>query len=144
MLSRASRHDVIEALNMHLRIARPVTSIERSARQYAVGLDLTRVGQFVDHHGFDGVMLGMPDAQFHLEFTRCRTHPVEPSTTAEDLLVLYVPATDEWARRCEKMLAAGFTEVEPFNPYWKQRGRTFRDADGYHVVIQNAEWRNAA
>jgi hypothetical protein len=40
------------------------------------------------------------------------------------------------------MLAAGFTQVASFNPYWDARGRTFADPDGYRVVLQRAEWSN--
>jgi hypothetical protein len=39
------------------------------------------------------------------------------------------------------MLEAGFSEVEPFNPFWKERGRTFQDPDGYRVVVQQSNWR---
>jgi hypothetical protein len=38
------------------------------------------------------------------------------------------------------MIAAGFSPVAAFNPYWDTRGRTFEDDDGYRVVLQNAEW----
>ena len=124
----------------HLRIARPVRDLERSAAMYERGLGLERIGGFVDHAGFDGVMLGWPGAGQHFEFTHCRHHPVEPRATPEDLVVLYVPDRAEWQARCEALRAAGFVEVEPFNPYWKERGRTFADRDGYRLVLQHAEW----
>jgi len=41
-----------------------------------------------------------------------------------------------------RMLAAGFREVQSFNPYWAQRGRTFEDRDGYRLVIKRAGWGN--
>lgn len=28
-------------------------------------------------------------------------------------------------------------EVEPENPYWKQKGITIADPDGYRIVLQN-------
>jgi len=37
------------------------------------------------------------------------------------------------------MLAAGFTQVTAFNPYWEVRGRTYEDRDGYRIVLQQAE-----
>ncbi len=126
----------------HLRIARPVRDLERSATQYERGLGLHRLGAFADHAGFDGVMLGQAGAGHHLELTHCRAHPIEPSPSAEDLLVFYVPDEAQAALRCQALLDAGFVEVEPFNPYWKERGRSFRDADGYTLVIQRAPWTN--
>jgi len=35
---------------------------------------------------------------------------------------------------------AGAREVESSNPYWNVRGVTFRDADGYRFVLENAAW----
>jgi GNAT superfamily N-acetyltransferase len=129
-------------VNAHLRIARPVSDLGRSARMYRHGLSLEQLGSFKDHDGFDGVMLGHPDAAFHFEFTYCQHHAVAPISTAEDLLVFYVPDAESWDARCDAMQSAGFTEVESFNPYWSRAGRTFRDHDGYRVVIQRAAWRN--
>jgi hypothetical protein len=42
------------------------------------------------------------------------------------------------------MDAAGFQTVGSFNPYWNTRGRTYQDADGYRVVLQQAVWVSAA
>jgi len=109
---------------------------------YRAGLGLVRVGHFDDHDGFDGVMLGLPGAGYHLEFTYCRTHPVAPAPTPEDLLVFYFPSRDAWESRCQAMLDAGFKRVSSLNPYWEQDGRTFEDHDGYRVVIQCAGWTN--
>lgn len=127
---------------VQLRIARPVSDLTRSVEMYRLGLGLHELGSFVNHTGFDGTMLGNPGENFHLEFTFCRHHPVQPASTHEDLLVFYVPKPLAWSRRCSAMLAAGFKEVQSFNPYWSQRGRTYEDQDGYRVVIQEASWSN--
>ncbi len=124
----------------HLRIARPVSALERSVDMYRTGLGLAELGRFENHAGFDGVMLGRPDLQYHLEFTYCRTHPVAPAPTAEDLLVFYLPDENEWQAACAAMLEAGFVEVSSFNPYWQQRGRTFEDFDRYRVVLERDRW----
>lgn len=76
----------------------------------------------------------------HIEMTVCLNHPVTPSQTAEDLLVLYYPQKDEWVRTCIRMAEAGFKEVSAFNPYWDVNGKTFIDPDKYSVVIQNKAW----
>jgi catechol 2,3-dioxygenase-like lactoylglutathione lyase family enzyme len=127
-------------MKAHMRIARPVSALERSVAMYRSGLALRELGRFEDHDGFDGVMLGAPELPYHFEFTHCRTHPVVPAPTPEDLIVFYVPEPTEWQRVCAAMLAAGFMEVFAFNPYWRRHGRTFEDPDRYRVVLQQAEW----
>lgn len=127
----------------HLRIARPVNDLGLSVRLYRHGLEFSVLGQFEDHAGFDGVMLGDEQAGYHLEFTHNRRHPVRPTPTPEDLLVFYVADEHEWDRRCKLMLEAGFIEVRPFNPYWAGQGRSFEDPDHYIVVVQRSSWSNA-
>jgi len=131
-------------MNHHLRIARPVRDLERTQSMYRDGLGLRVIGSFKDHDGFDGVMLGAPALHYHFEFTRCTTHPVAASPTPEDLAVFYIPDRAEWERVSASMRAAGFKATASFNPYWEVRGRTFEDADGYRVVLQNADWKNPA
>ncbi|MFC5473934.1 VOC family protein [Paraherbaspirillum soli] len=130
-------------MKCHLRIARPVSDLSQTSSMYCEGLGLRVLGSFEGHEGFDGVMLGRAGSSYHFEFTHCRTHPVEPNPTSEDLTVFYLPDSTEWKDRCASMLAAGFRQVASFNPYWDARGRTFEDLDGYRVVLQNADWNNA-
>ena len=124
----------------HLRIAHPVRDIERAANMYCQGLKLRILASFRDHDGFDGMMVGMPSAGYHFEFTRSRRHPITPRPTAEDLLVLYYPSESEWNLACARMSAAGFDSVSSFNPYWDVRGRSYQDPDEYRVVLQRGTW----
>ena len=130
-------------MKRHLRIARPVTDISLASDMYCRGLALKVLSSFKDHDDFDGVMVGLPEADYHLEFTRCRRHPITPSPTPEDLLVFYYSSRDEWRLACERMDAAGFKAVGSFNPYWTARGRSYQDVDGYRVVLQQAVWTSA-
>jgi hypothetical protein len=127
----------------HVRIARPTADLSRSERMYRLGLGLSVLARFEDHHGFDGVMLGCEHAHFHLEFTHCREHPSTASPSVEDLVVWYVPSLSEWRSMCGDMLEAGFRSVASFNPYWELHGSTFEDPDGYRVVLWHGEWTNA-
>ncbi|HWI39320.1 MAG TPA: VOC family protein [Burkholderiales bacterium] len=102
-------------MRRQLRVARPVRDLARSLEMYRRGLELSVLGHFEDHAGFDGVMLGVAGADYHLEFTRCRRHEVIPAPTAEDLLVFYVPDEAEWQSACERMQRAGFRLVTPFS-----------------------------
>ena len=50
-----------------LRVARPTDDLEAVARFYRDGLGFAELYRFADHDGFDGVMLGLPGAPYHLE-----------------------------------------------------------------------------
>lgn len=126
----------------HFRIARPVSNLTRTETMYKIGLGLQRLGHFEDHDGFDGVMLGLQGEAYHFEFTYCRSHPVKPTPTPDDLLVFYVADPKDWGNCCESMQVAGFLEVPSLNPFWDVHGRTFEDPDGYRMIIQCATWRN--
>ena len=130
-------------MQAHFRLARPVRDLNRTRDMYCQGLGLRVLGSFLDHQGFDGLMLGRADMHYHFEFTRCRFHPLAPVSTQEDLMVFYVPDLGQWLQQCEQMLAAGFKPASAFNPYWNVRGRSFEDLDGYRIVLQNAAWSNA-
>ncbi|OHX10367.1 VOC family protein [Chromobacterium sphagni] len=123
----------------HLRVARPVSNLPTSKAMYCEGLGLQLLGSFSEHDGFDGIMLGLPGAGYHLEFIVDRQHPVPPTPTVEDLLVLYLPDHAEWQTRCACMRAAGFRATPSANPYWDEHGVTFVDHDGYRTVLQNAK-----
>lgn len=123
-----------------LRIVRPVSSLELSIAMYRDGLGLHEIERFADRQGFDAALLGFPGLPYHFALTYCRDQPLVPTPTADDLTVFYVPDLVEWQRLSAAMLAAGFTEVSSFNPYWQRQGRTFADRDGYRVVLQQASW----
>ena len=123
-----------------LRVARPTDHLDAVIRFYTEGIGLIVLGSFMDHEGFDGVMLGMPGASYHLEFTRKRGHAAGRAPTQDNLLVFYVSDKQEWLQATERMSAAGYQPVPSFNPYWDVSGQTYEDPDGYRVVIQNQSW----
>lgn len=124
----------------HVRVARPTDHMAEVVAFYRDGLGLAVLGEFADHEGFDGVMLGHPGAGYHLEFTRKAGDRVGPAPTDENLLVFYLPDRDAWQAAVAHLRALGHEPVPAFNPYWDQRGQTFVDPDGYRVVLQNAAW----
>lgn len=75
-----------------------------------------------------------------MEFTHHRGTKVGKAPTQDNLLVLYFSDPSVWKNSCHRMMEAGFTLVESYNPYWDELGKTFEDIDGYRVVLQNREW----
>ncbi|WP_395143893.1 VOC family protein [Armatimonas sp.] len=123
-----------------LRVARPTDHWDEILRFYRDGLGFELLGSFEDHDGFDGLMLGAPGAPYHFEFTRQTGHTVGPAPTQDNLIVFYLPDLAHWQAAVARMEAHGFAPVPSYNPYWDRVGKTFEDADGYRVVLQNAAW----
>jgi catechol 2,3-dioxygenase-like lactoylglutathione lyase family enzyme len=123
-----------------LRVARPTDDLDRLLSFYVEGLGLRLLGRFENHAGFDGMMLGLDGAPYHLEFTRAAGHRAGRAPSQDDLLVFYLPQRQAWQAAIDRMRAAGFAPVPSLNPYWDRQGMTFEDPDGYRVVLQNADW----
>jgi catechol 2,3-dioxygenase-like lactoylglutathione lyase family enzyme len=123
-----------------LRVARPSDDPDRLLTFYVEGLGFDLLYRFEDHDGFDGVMLGKIGAPYHFEFTRAAGHKAGRAPTQNNLLIFYLPDAAAWQGAIDRMHAAGFAPVPPFNPYWDRDGATFEDPDGYRIVFQNAAW----
>src|SRR5215813_6449734 len=79
-----------------LRVARSTDDLEAVAKFYREGLGFVELYRFADHDGFDGVMLGLPAAPYHLEFTRAHGHRAGRAPTQDNLLVFYLPDATQW------------------------------------------------
>lgn len=127
--------------NFHLRIARPSDDLDGVVRFYKDALGFEVLSEFRDHDGFDGVMLGLPGAAYHLEFTHKAGHQVGRAPTPENLLCLYIPEEMRWQGAVQRLTLAGHSPVPSFNPYWDEHGLTFEDPDGYRVVLVREPWQ---
>jgi catechol 2,3-dioxygenase-like lactoylglutathione lyase family enzyme len=123
-----------------LRVARPTNNLDALIRFYRDGLGLEILFRFEDHDGFDGMMLGRPNAHYHFEFTHAHGHSAGRAPTHDHLLVFYLPDRAEWEASVQSMKSASFQPVPAFNPYWDRDGVTFEDPDGYRIVLQNSCW----
>jgi hypothetical protein len=130
-----------------IRIARAVSDLDLLAKMYVDGLNFHVIGQFENHNGFDGVILGHPDWPYHLEFTyHINNDSLEQNKSVnesanelvnefaphpDDALVFYSKNETIWLEQCKNMEKAGFSLVIAFNPYWNIYGQAFRDYDGH-------------
>lgn len=126
----------------HLRIARPTDNMDAVIEFYRDGLGFDVVGEFRDHQGFSGVMLGRAGAAYHLEFTHKLGHKVGRAPTQDNLLVFYLPDATHYSEAIARIREIGARPVPAFNPYWDRQGQTFEDPDGYRIVFQNTAWPN--
>ena len=120
-----------------LRIARPTNRLDEVTRFYRDGLGLEVVGSFEAHAGYLGIMLGLPGCDYHLEFTSHTEGSPCPAPIRDNLLVFYIPDMETITRLSGRLNSMGYFAVEPENPYWRQKGTTFEDPDGWRVVLMN-------
>jgi catechol 2,3-dioxygenase-like lactoylglutathione lyase family enzyme len=120
---------------VRFRSARPANDLRAIERFYVQALGCTKLGAFEDHAGFDGLIVGAPDASWQVEFVREHGVTAPRAPTPEHLLVFYVSDRAVLAEREAAMRAAGHPPVAPHNPYWTRHGVTFADPEGYPVVI---------
>ncbi len=101
---------------------------------YSVILGFPVLASWEDHDGYDGTVLGLPDASKQLELLR--SDGVSPSPTAEDQLVLYLGSAGRVEQLVARLGAAGFEPRLSPNPYWERHGAScFTDPDGYWLVL---------
>lgn len=107
-------------LGTTLRVARPTDHFDDVLRFYSDGLGLTKLGSFENHESFDGVMLGVPGAPYHFEFTQKRGHDAGRAPTKENLLVFYLPDEQQWQTAVDRMIAAGYEPVSSYGYSFSQ------------------------
>ena len=125
----------------HLRIARPSKDLRAAERFWVEGLGLEVLFRADDsaEGGHALLMVGWPDAAWHLELVGDPDDVTPAAPTEEDLLVLYVGGEVN-VDLTSRLVDAGGTQVAARNPYWDQWGVTIADPDGYRLVLSSLSW----
>ncbi|RBW70910.1 VOC family protein [Bacillus taeanensis] len=124
---------------IQFRAARPTHQLDKIIEFYRDGLGLKQIGAFQNHDGYDGVMFGLPDADYHLEFTQHSDGSSCPAPTKDNLLVFYMPDHDKIEKIVSRLEKIGYFPVPPESPYWKDKGVTIEDPDGWRIVLMNTK-----
>ncbi|MEU1980563.1 VOC family protein [Nocardia sp. NPDC019395] len=121
---------------VQVRFARPTDRLDAMIRFYADGLGLNELHRFENHEGYDGVMLGLPGADYHLEFTTHTDGSPGDAPSADNLLVLYFASEAKMYETVQRLGEFGAEPVPTENPYWAANGAiAFADPDGWQVVL---------
>jgi catechol 2,3-dioxygenase-like lactoylglutathione lyase family enzyme len=125
----------------HLRLARPSRDLAAAERFWVGGLGLEVLFRAdADAEGGHALlMVGWPDAAWHLELVGDPDGETPPAPTGEDLLVLYLDGEIDPAV-ISRLVDAGGTRVTARNPYWDEWGVTIEDPDGYRLVLSTRSW----
>lgn len=133
-MTETSWPDALPAVQV--RVARPTDKLREVVAFYRDLLGLPELYRFENHAGFDGVMLGLPGAGYHLEFTSHVDGSPCPAPTRENLLVLYFAGESALYSVVQRLGEAGLEPVPPENPYWTDNGGVaFEDPDGWRIVL---------
>lgn len=119
---------------MKLRYARHTNKLEDLKTFYTQVLGLEVLGHFENHNRYDGIFLGFPDLDWHLEFTQSN-QMADHQPDADDLLVLYFQSHEKIQAIIEKAQAQGIEPTPSQNPYWQKNGTELKDPDGYGVML---------
>jgi hypothetical protein len=122
-----------------IRIARPTDQLKNIESFYCEGVGLKKIGYFEGHEGYDGIMIGLPDSNYHLEFTQHKDGSPCPAPTKDNLLVFYIPENKTIEEIANRLKAMGYDSVSPENPYWEKSGVTFEDPDCWRIVLMNSQ-----
>ena len=119
-----------------VRFARPTDRLDEVVRFYREGLGLPELDRFAGHAGYRGVLLGLPGARYHLEFTQHDRGSPGPAPSRDNLLVLYFDDLTQVGQVASRLATLGHLPVEAENPYWTENGAvTIEDPDHWRVVL---------
>lgn len=120
-----------------VRVARRTVRLEECTAFYRDVLGLPVIASFRDHDGYDGDVLGLPDARVQLELVRTPSGAALPSQDDEDALVLYVEDLQPLRERLEH---GGVAVRSAENPYWQRSGAfVVHDPEGRSVLLAPAQ-----
>ncbi|MEO1411596.1 MAG: VOC family protein [Bacteroidota bacterium] len=123
---------------MKFRHARHTNDLAVLTEFYTAVLGLEELGRFENHSGYNGVFLGFPHLDWHLEFTESEA-PAEHHPDQDDLLVFYLSSEEGWNAIRRDAERLGIKTVPSRNPYWQAHGVELRDPDNFGVVLCREE-----
>ena len=119
---------------MHFRFARHTANIKELEKFYTSILGFTKLGDFTNHDGYDGIFFGEKDADWHIEFTQNGESPHQ-KWDEDDVLVFYPTTQSSYDLILDNVKQAQLKIEESKNPYWNINGVQFSDPDGYRIII---------
>jgi hypothetical protein len=116
------------------RLARHTSRLSEIVNFYQAILGFEVLGSFNNHASYDGVFIGIPGADWHLEFTSSGDLPIHHSDE-DDLLVFYAANIDERNNIKKRCVEHGIALNTAKNPYWNKGDLVISDPDDYRIVV---------
>lgn len=119
---------------MIFRYARHTSNLKALEAFYTEIIGLEVLGNFENHSSYDGIFLGLPNENWHLEFTRSNEEPVH-QFDEDDALVFYLDDKASFESMKKRIQNAKINLEIPKNPYWRENGLQISDPDGYKIIF---------
>jgi len=119
---------------MIFRYARHSTDLNRLEKFYTQVVGLENLGGFQKHDDYDGLFLGLPNMNWHIEFTTSCEAPIS-QFDEDDALVFYVNSEIEFTAIKAKLKVKKVLLETPKNPYWQHHGVMISDPDGCKIIF---------
>jgi len=121
---------------VRFRIVKPTDKWDEVLAFYTQGIGLQIQDEFHGHEGYDGVMIGLPDAAYHLEVIRFTGGLANPSPNQDAGYVFYFQDASAIASIAARLAAMGYPTEPAQNPYWNTHGAScIYDPDGWAVIL---------
>lgn len=119
---------------MHFRVARHTNDLNAIKSFYTMVLGFELLGDFKNHDNYNGIFLGFPDSDWHLEFTSS-LEKANNQFGEDDILILYPETREKFDSLLKNISRNTILLVSSKNPYWNENGKMFLDPDGYRIVL---------
>jgi catechol 2,3-dioxygenase-like lactoylglutathione lyase family enzyme len=119
-----------------LRVARHTDDLEKIKAFYTDILEFEVLGSFENHDNYDGIFIGIPNLDWHFEFTKSNKK-VNHFTDEDDILVLYPETVLNYNTLINNLITNNISIITSINPYWNKNGKMILDPDGFRIIISN-------
>ena len=119
---------------MKFRYARHTNNLNALTKFYTNVLGLEILGSFENHSNYNGVFLGLPNLNWHIEFTVSHEE-ADHNPDDDDLIVFYLKSKEELDEIREKLAHFKVPLVKSKNPYWQINGIEIRDPDNFGIIL---------
>lgn len=122
---------------MKFRYARHANKIKAQTDFYSNVIGLEVLGGFENHSNYNGVFMGKPNQDWHIEFTESDEKATHDSDE-DDLLVFYLTEEDLVQVKAN-IVKYAIPIMQSKNPYWQENGIEVKDPDGFGVMLTLAK-----
>lgn len=119
---------------MTFRYARHTSNLKAIEKFYLEIVGLEKLGGFENHSSYDGIFLGDPKENWHLEFTSSDESPAH-QFDEDDALVFYLESLEDFENLKGRIKHNLIALEIPKNPYWRENGLQISDPDGFKVIF---------